>query len=145
MSTCHCGTNMTEVAQVAAVVAHDMDNVTNENEHSTSDAENKDDNVTQEEDDVAVNEDDDAEETSEKSPQKEDEEPCHTNDDESNETDKPRVNGVEHEENEKKVVAQDGEKKDDAQPDTNEEQNVTDVILKKEVREKSEMRNIFLY
>ncbi|AWP10921.1 putative nexilin [Scophthalmus maximus] len=123
---------MTEVAQVAAVVAHDMDNVTNENEHSTSDAENKDDNVTQEEDDVAVNEDDDAEETSEKSPQKEDEEPCHTNDDESNETDKPRVNGVEHEENEKKVVAQDGEKKDDAQPDTNEEQNVTDVILKKE-------------
>ncbi|XP_035503872.1 nexilin isoform X2 [Scophthalmus maximus] len=123
---------MTEVAQVAAVVAHDMDNVTNENEHSTSDAENKDDNVTQEEDDVAVNEDDDAEETSEKSPQKEDEEPCHTNDDESNETDKPRVNGVEHEENEKKVVAQDGEKKDDAQPDTNEEQNVSDVILKKE-------------
>ncbi|GLD50107.1 nexilin-like protein [Lates japonicus] len=122
---------MTEVAQVADVVAHNMDDVTSENEHSLSDAENK-------EDDTAVDKDDVAEEKSEKTSRKEEK-----NDEESNETDMPHVNGVEHKDNntanEKKErseavngVAEDGETKKHPHPDTNEEQNMSDVALKKD-------------
>lgn len=153
MTTYHRGTNMTEVAQVAVVVAHDVDDVTNENEHSVSDAENKEDDMTHEEDDAAVNEDDDTGEESEKTLHKEDKEPCHMNDEESNETDKPHMNGVEHKEDEtadKKSerseavngVARDREKEEDAQPETNEDQNMSDLALKKEVRQKFKIRNI---
>ncbi|XP_019936548.2 nexilin isoform X3 [Paralichthys olivaceus] len=126
---------MTEVAQVAAVVAHDMDNVTNENEHSISDAENKEDDVTheEEEEDVAINEDDDTEKKSEGTSQEEDKKPHHTND---TETDKPQVNGVEHKEKDSddktNGEAMDGEEREDAQSDTNEDQNMSDLALKRE-------------
>nr|XP_019936544.1 PREDICTED: nexilin isoform X1 [Paralichthys olivaceus]XP_019936546.1 PREDICTED: nexilin isoform X1 [Paralichthys olivaceus] len=126
---------MTEVAQVAAVVAHDMDNVTNENEHSISDAENKEDDVTheEEEEDVAINEDDDTEKKSEGTSQEEDKKPHHTND---TETDKPQVNGVEHKEKDSddktNCEAMDGEERGDAQSDTNEDQNMSDLALKRE-------------
>uniref|UniRef100_A0A4W6FF80 Nexilin (F actin binding protein) n=1 Tax=Lates calcarifer TaxID=8187 RepID=A0A4W6FF80_LATCA len=122
---------MTEVAQVADVVAHNMDDVTSENEHSLSDAENK-------EDDTAVDKDDVPEEKSEKTSCKEEK-----NDEESNETGVPHVNGVEHKDNntanEKKErskavngVTEDGETKKHPHPDTNEEQNISDVALKKD-------------
>ncbi|XP_070765341.1 nexilin [Enoplosus armatus] len=125
---------MTEVAQVAAVVARDMDDVTNEDALNVSDAENKEDDVTCEEDDAVVNED---KEKSEKT-HVADEKLCHTDDEASNET---HMNGVEEnhtaeEKNERSEgvngVAQDTEKKEDDQPDTNEDQNISDVTFKKE-------------
>ncbi|XP_022605022.1 nexilin isoform X2 [Seriola dumerili] len=136
---------MTEVAQVVAAVVHDMDDVTNENVHSMSETESKVDDMTHEENDVAVNEDDDTEEKSEKASHTEDKKPCHTNDEEkSDETDKPHMNGVEHKENDTAKekneksgavngVSQDRKKEEeDAQPDTNEDQNMSDLALKKE-------------
>ncbi|XP_031720069.1 nexilin isoform X2 [Anarrhichthys ocellatus] len=133
---------MTEVAQVAAVVAHDIDDVTNDSELNMSDAENKEDDTTHEEDDVAVDEDNAAEEKNEETSQIEDKEPCHINDEESNETDKTRMNGVNHkentadEENESSEavngVEQDTETKEDADPDTHKDQSISDVTLKKE-------------
>ncbi|XP_035032546.2 nexilin isoform X2 [Hippoglossus stenolepis] len=132
---------MTEVAQVAAVVAHDMDDVTNENEHSMSDAENKEDDVTheeeeEEEEDVAVDEGEDIEKKSEETSQEEDKKTCHTNDEDGTETDKPHVNGVEHKEKDTddktNGEATDDEEKEDAQSDTNEGQKMSELALKKE-------------
>uniref|UniRef100_A0A8C3AYC9 Nexilin n=1 Tax=Cyclopterus lumpus TaxID=8103 RepID=A0A8C3AYC9_CYCLU len=130
---------MTEVAQVAAVVAHDMDDVTNESELNMSDREE---DTTQEEDDVAVDDDNAAEEKSEKTSQIEDKEPCDMNDEESGETDKTLVNGVNHEENtaeEKNECSEavngeeeDTETKEDADDDINEDQTISEVTLKKE-------------
>ncbi|XP_070817256.1 nexilin isoform X2 [Chaetodon trifascialis] len=119
---------MTEVAQVAAVVAHDMDDVTNEDENNMSDAENKGDDVNEE-----------SEETS----RTEDEKLCHVNDDASKETEKTCMNGVRYKESKHKEdedegseavngVAQDAETKGDAKPDTNEDENISDLTLKKE-------------
>lgn len=141
LSTCHRGKNMTEVAQVAAVVAQDIDDFANEDEHNISDAENKEDDVTQEEEDV--NEDKEVEEKSEKTSRMEDKEPRHANDEGSNETDETHVNGVEHKEdtaNEKEErsdtvngVAQDGKTMEDEEPDANEDQTISDLALKKKV------------
>ncbi|XP_040897022.1 nexilin isoform X2 [Toxotes jaculatrix] len=134
---------MMEVAQVAAVVAHDADDVTNENEHSMSDAENKEDDMTHKGDKVAVNEEDDTKERKEKTSHKEDKRPCHMSDEENNENDTPHVNGVEHKgndtankENERSEavngVTQGKQNEEDAQPDTTEDQNASDLALKKE-------------
>ncbi|XP_068447289.1 nexilin isoform X2 [Clinocottus analis] len=133
---------MTEVAQVAAVVAHDMDDVTNESELNMSDVENKDEDTTQEEDDVAVDEDNADEEKSEKTSQREDKELCDMNDEESSETDKTRVNGVNLEENaadEKNKSSEavtgavvDTQTKEDAGDDRTEDQGVSELALKKE-------------
>ncbi|KAM6938783.1 nexilin isoform 1-T1 [Lycodopsis pacificus] len=124
---------MTEVAQVAAVVAHDIDDVTNDSDLNASDAENKEDDTTHEEDDVALDEDNAAEEKNEETSQI---------DEESNETDKTRMNGVNHkentadEENESSEavngVEQDTETKEDADPDTHTDQSISDVALKTE-------------
>lgn len=133
MSTCHCGANMTEVAQVAAVVAHDMDDVTNEDEHSMSDAENKENDKTHEEDDV--NEDSAEEEESEKTSPKEDE---------SEETDKTRMNGVGHKEND---TANEKDEKSEAvngvaqDTETKEDQSISDLAFKKEVSEEFKIIN----
>ncbi|XP_060934683.1 nexilin [Limanda limanda] len=135
---------MTEVAQVAAAVAHDMDDVTKENALSMSDAEYKEDEVTHEEDeededeeeDVAVDEGDDVEKKSEETSQEEDKKACHTNDEEGTETDKPHVNGLEHKEKDTddktNGEATDDEEKEDAQSDTNEDRNMSELALKKE-------------
>ncbi|XP_076582043.1 nexilin [Chaetodon auriga] len=125
---------MTEVAQVAALVAHDMDDVTNEDENNTSDAENKGDDV---------NEDSAVEEKSEETSRTEDENPCHVNDDASKETEKTCMNGVKYKESKHKGdedegseavngVAQDAETKRNAKPDTNEDENISELTLKKE-------------
>ncbi|TNN89366.1 Nexilin [Liparis tanakae] len=129
---------MTEVAQVAAVVAHDMDDVPNESELNMSD---KEEDTTQEEDDVAV--DNAAEEKClKKTSQTEDKEPCDMNDEEGGETDKTHVNGVNHEENtsdekNESPEAVDGEEEDtetkeDADDDINEDQSMSEVTLRKE-------------
>ncbi|CAB1444713.1 unnamed protein product [Pleuronectes platessa] len=133
---------MTEVAQVAVAVAHDMDDVTNENELSMGDAENKEDDVTHEEDgdeeeeDVALDEGDDTEKKSEETSQEEDKKACHTNDEDGTETDKPHVNGVEHKEKDTddktNGEATDDEEKEDAHSDTNEDRNMSELALKKE-------------
>ncbi|XP_062252227.1 nexilin isoform X2 [Platichthys flesus] len=134
---------MTEVAQVVAAVAHDMDDVTNENEHGMSDAENKEEDVTheeeeeeEEEEDVAVDEGDDTEKKSEERSHEEDKKACHTNDEDSTETDKPHVNGVEHKEKDTDDKtngdATDDEEKEDAHSDTNEDRNMSELALKKE-------------
>nr|XP_043900054.1 nexilin isoform X1 [Solea senegalensis] len=127
---------MTEVAQVTAVVAQDTEN---DNELSMSDAENKDDDTAQV--DVALNEDDDnTEEKSETTSDKDKEEKaCHEDNKENTETDKPHMNGVKHKEKGSAEMesdsvpgdAEDGEKNDE-QPDTNEDQNMSDLAIKKE-------------
>uniref|UniRef100_A0A8C4EBD9 Nexilin n=1 Tax=Dicentrarchus labrax TaxID=13489 RepID=A0A8C4EBD9_DICLA len=108
---------MTEVAQVAAVVAHDMDDVTNEDEHNVSDAENKEDDMTHEED--VVNEDDAAEEKSEETSHMEDKKICSGNDEE---TDKGHMNGVEHKEEDDRSDAVNGVEQDG---------DISDLALKK--------------
>nr|XP_046248186.1 nexilin isoform X2 [Scatophagus argus] len=125
---------MTEVAQVAAVEAHDMDDVTNEDEHSMSDAENKEDDITHKEEDL--DKDNAAEE---KNKMREDEKPCHKNDAKSNKTDETHINGVEDKESSKEQrseavngVPQDTETNKDAQSNPNEDQNISDLVLKKE-------------
>lgn len=140
LSTCHCGKNMTEVAQVAAVVAQDIDDFANEDEHNISDAEHKEDDMTHEEED---DEDKEVEEKSEETSRVEDKEPRHANDEGSNETDETHVNGVEHKDdtaNEKEEgsdtvngVAQDGKTMEDEEPDANEDQTISDLALKKKV------------
>ncbi|KAM9357556.1 nexilin isoform 2-T2 [Symphorus nematophorus] len=127
---------MTEVAQVGAIVAHDMEDVFNEEEQNMSDAENKEDDV--------IHQEDAAEDKSEKMSNMEDKKPSDMNDEASNETDKTHMNGVEHKENNSENetkderseavngVAQDGKTKTDEQPDTNEDQNTSDLALKKE-------------
>ncbi|XP_060889576.1 nexilin isoform X1 [Labrus mixtus] len=126
---------MTEVAQVAAV---DIDDVTSENELNMSDAENKEDDPTHEEEDDF----EEAEEDIEKMSEVEDEKPCHTKDEVSEETEKRHMNGVDHKESDSvneqnessegvNGVAPDNEM-EDAQADTNEDQNISDLALKKE-------------
>lgn len=139
---------MTEVAQIAAVVAHDMDDATNESELNISDAENKEDHTTHEEDDVVVDEqDDDAAEEKSETSHIENKAPYHKNEEESIETDnKTHMNGVDHKEkdtaDEKNKRSedvngeeQDTETKEDAEPDTNKDQIISDLALKKEVSE----------
>lgn len=119
MSTCHCGTNMTEVAQVAAVVAHNVDDVTNENERE-GDFEDK---------------------TKEKKSHREDKK-LKKNDKGS----KTQVNSVEHKEKNTAHKKKDGSdvvnglaqatEKEHAEPDTQENQNISDLALKKEVSQK---------
>ncbi|XP_044217653.1 nexilin isoform X2 [Thunnus albacares] len=135
---------MTEVAQVVAAVAHDVDEVENENEHNMSDTENKDVDVTHEKEDVADNEKVAAEEESEKTSHTEDKKPCQKTDEASNEADKTYMNGVEHkeddtandDENEKSAavngVGKDTEDKENAQPDTNDDPSISELELKKE-------------
>ncbi|XP_074524205.1 nexilin isoform X2 [Halichoeres trimaculatus] len=125
---------MTDVAQVATV---DFDDATNENEHDMSDTENREDDTAHDEDNE-VCEDDVAEEESVKMSQVEEKKPCQTKDKASEETNKTQMNGVELKENNKENerssvngVAQDTEKLD-AQLDTNEDQNISDLVLKKE-------------
>ncbi|XP_069555228.1 nexilin isoform X2 [Brachyistius frenatus] len=125
---------MTEVVQ--AVVAQDIEDFANETEQDMSDPENKEDDMSHEEDDVTVNM---AEEASEKTSHA-DEIACHRNDKTSDDTDKTQLNGVEHKENDtpnhendlSEAVYGVGQKTEDAQPDTNEEQNISDLALKKE-------------
>lgn len=116
---CHCGTNMTEVAQVAAGVAHDMDDITNEDEYNMSDAENRDDDVTDENDENEAPK-----------------ESCRTNDEAGG---KRRTNGVTHKD---PVSKKDRRSKavngiaEDAKTNADEEQNSSDLALKKEVSDK---------
>lgn len=116
-----CGTNMTEVAQVAAAVALDKDDVTDENEH----------NMTCQDNDMA-------EETKEKASHTDDNKPCQMND-ASSKTDNA-VNGVEHKESEAnkendRPEAVNGVEQDteNTQTDPNEDQNISDLMFKKEV------------
>uniref|UniRef100_A0A3Q3R3S2 Nexilin n=1 Tax=Monopterus albus TaxID=43700 RepID=A0A3Q3R3S2_MONAL len=122
---------MTEVAQVSAAVAHNIDGVTNKNKHSMGDTENK--------EDVAVNKGKTAEEKTEKKSYRGDKKPRQMNDEATNDT---RLKHVEHKKSitaSKKTdrsepvngVAQDTEKKV-VQPHANEDQNMSDVALKKE-------------
>uniref|UniRef100_A0A665WLV7 Nexilin n=1 Tax=Echeneis naucrates TaxID=173247 RepID=A0A665WLV7_ECHNA len=116
---------MTEVAQVAAAVTHDMEDVSNESERSLNNAEKDEAGEAHEEDDVAAHEDDDTEEKNKKA--------CHTDD--GGKSDKrPRMNGKNKKEKSDAVngVSDDTKKAKDAQSDTHEEQNMTDVALKRE-------------
>ncbi|XP_039462337.1 nexilin isoform X3 [Oreochromis aureus] len=106
---------MTEVAQVAAVEAHDVED---------------------KESDVTAN---DVEGRGEKA-STEDKKPRRRNETASNETDKTHVNGLEHKEkkgqNESSGdvngVSQKEEDEEEPQPETNEDQNISDVAFKKE-------------
>ncbi|KAK2835490.1 hypothetical protein Q5P01_015974 [Channa striata] len=105
---------MTEVAQVASPVDHNMEDITNKNEHGK----------TQKKEDMSV--DDNAEVKNERTRHTEDKKPCQMEDKE-NKTDKTCTNGMET----VNGVEQDTEK-DCEQPDTNEGENLSDLALKKE-------------
>lgn len=119
---------MTEVAQVAAVIDQDMDDL------AVSDGENKENEIMNVEKDPAEKEEGSEEET-EKTPQTVDE-------DGSNQTETTQTNGVKEESDEKKDdtpkavngVAKDEETKQDTQPETNEDSNMSEFALKKEAR-----------
>ncbi|KAM9761560.1 nexilin isoform 1-T1 [Menidia menidia] len=111
---------MTEVAQVMAIEAHDVEDVTDMNEHGMSserdkedevthkeddEVTHKEDDVTQEEDDAAHEEDDaqheeddapvgNAEENRAMTPQREDSKSPHVADDTGHETEKAHINGL---------------------------------------------------
>lgn len=112
---------MTEVAQVAAVVDHDMDDVTNEDEHCVSDGENKENDFPNVKE--GGEEDDGSKEKT-------------VHDDESIKTGTTQRNSVK-EEKDKASKAVNGvtkktETKQKTQPDTNEDSNMSDLALKKE-------------
>ncbi|KAF7668350.1 hypothetical protein LDENG_00020520 [Lucifuga dentata] len=137
---------MTEVAQVTAVVAHDINDFANENEENTSDMENQEDDMANEEDDVILNEDEVAKKECVEASHTEDKNTSNMNNEASNETDKTQVNGMKHKEKDtaiekkKETQAVNGitadTKKDDPPLDTNQDpnqdQNVSDVTMKKE-------------
>lgn len=126
---------MTEVAQVAAAVAHNVDDVANENEFD----------VTHRKDDKAINEDD-----TEKTSHTEDKKQCENND-KGSKTDETHMNGVEHKDrnadNKKNEGSEavNGEEEDtdneQAEPDTNEDQNLSDLAMKKQVSQKDQDKN----
>lgn len=121
MSVCHRSINMTEVAQVAAVVDHDMDDVTNEDEHCVSDGENKENDVPNAKEDA--DEDDGSKEKT-------------VHDDESIKTDTAQKNVVKDEKDKapKAVngVTKKTETEQKTQPNTNEDSDISDLALKKE-------------
>lgn len=118
---------MTEVAQVAAVIDHDMDDLV------VSDEENKENEIMKEKEDHAEKEG--SEEETEKTPHTVDE-------DGSNQTETTQTNGVNEESDEKKDqtpkavngVEKDAETKQETQPETNEDSNMSEFALKKEAR-----------
>ncbi|CAN9500394.1 unnamed protein product [Ophioblennius macclurei] len=133
---------MTEVSQARVVMANDMEDVFCENEEEMSIAEKKESHETHEDESVS-----DKEEKSEekKSSHLEDETADHTSDKTSEETGETRINGVEHkdvneadEEHrtcEKKAETVNGvqnKENEQPEPDVNEDQNISDLTLKKE-------------
>lgn len=121
MSACHRSINMTEVAQVAAVADHDMDDVTNEDEHCVSDGENKENDVPSAKEDA--DEDDGSKEKT-------------LHDDESIKTDTRQRNDAKEEKDKASKAVNGVTKKtkteQKTQPDTNEDSNISDLALKKE-------------
>lgn len=121
---------MTELAQVADVIDHDMDDLT------ASDGENKENEVMDEEEGYAEDEEPEVlEEKTEKTPDIVDE-------DGSNKTEMTQTNGMKEESDEKtdpppqaaNGVAKDTESKQNTQPETNEDSNMSEFALKKEAR-----------
>lgn len=107
---------MTEVAQVAAVVDDDMDDVTNEDEHCVSDGENKENDVPNAKEDA--DEDDGSKEKT------------------VHKTDTTQRNGVKEEKDKASKAVNGVTKKTETeqkmQPNTNEDSNMSDLALKKE-------------
>lgn len=120
---------MTEVAQVPSVLDHSMD------EPAVSDGENNEVETMNTKEDHA--EEEVSEEKTEMTPHAVDDE------DGSNQTESTQTNGVEEESDESKDqtpkpvngVAQDAEAKEDTQPETNEDSNVSEFALRKEARD----------
>lgn len=108
---------MSEVGQLPSVVAHETEDVTRE---AASDADDKGDDVTHEEDDEAVGRDDDVV-------------------DEEKREAAPHVNGVEHKDDDTETnetsASLNGVNKDSEKEETQpEDQNISELTLKKEVR-----------
>ncbi|XP_068599379.1 nexilin [Brachionichthys hirsutus] len=125
---------MTEVAHIGSAVAHNMD-VTHEDERQKSDEESRNDHVTLEEDDF--DEDDAAEVKNKKTSSMTGNRLCHVDDEMSNDNDKTHINGVNDDKKDERTgdhygKAQHTETTAEAQPSTNEDLNVSDVMLKKE-------------
>ncbi|XP_072245576.1 nexilin isoform X2 [Leuresthes tenuis] len=146
---------MTEVAQVTALQAHDMEDVTNVNEHNMSsekdkeddvtheedDVTHEEDDVTHEEDDVTHEEDDVTHEEDDTTLQREDTKSHHMTDKTSDETEKAHANGLEDKENgtgnekDDRPEAVNGvstKEEEDPELETNDTQNISDLALKKE-------------
>lgn len=124
---------MTEVAQLATVIDHDMDDLT------ASDGENKENELTNEEEEEE--EDQAEEEVSEGSEEKTEKTPHTIDGDGNSQTKTTQTNGVKEDSDEKKDmtpeavngVAKDTQTKQDTQTETNEDSNMSEFDLKKEV------------
>lgn len=129
---------------MAAVAVQDIDSVTDDNEQSMSNTENREDDATLEEEVEHDEEEDETEEMSDTTSQDKDKYGCHNTDAASNETKKPQINGVEHKEKDAAKTesseafnGQENEKHgEEDQEESNEinDQNISDLALKKEVR-----------
>lgn len=121
---------MTEVAQVAAVIDHDMDDL------AASDGENKENEA------MNVEEDNAEEEAPEALEEKTGKTPHTVDEDGSNHTETTQTNGMKEESDVKKDqtpkavngVAKDAETKQETQLETNEDSNMSEFELKKEAR-----------
>lgn len=121
---------MTEVAQVAAVVAHDMNDAADEND--LSDTEDKEVELTNE----SVNE------KSGETSLQQDQMSHQTNDETSDKTAETQVNGVGHKDTHTAIRkrersrAVNGTEKENENPDTREDESFSELALKKEVSQR---------
>ncbi|MED6242410.1 hypothetical protein ATANTOWER_004266, partial [Ataeniobius toweri] len=122
LSTCHRGTNMTEVAQVVAVEAHDVKDDAND-EHSMSAEEDSEEEMRQDENDETIS---DAEERSEKTPQ------SRVNDKTSEEAETTQLNGVENKRSEKNGTVNGVSDNKDQLQETDDTENMSALAFKKE-------------
>ncbi|XP_029939018.1 nexilin isoform X1 [Salarias fasciatus] len=133
---------MTEVSQAPVVIANDMEDVFCENEEEMGSAEKKENDETHKGELVSDKEDESEEN---ESSHKEDETPGHTSDKTSEETDKTHTNGVAHIDatttNEKHLKCEvsaeavngvQKEQQEQPEPHMNDDQNISDLTLKKE-------------
>lgn len=135
---------MTEVAQVAALLANDLDDIANEEERSTSDTENKDDDLTHDADEANEDNVEEKEEESDKKSHVDEEKESKAD----NEAEETSVNGVEHEDNKSEKdesskavngLEKEAQTKNDEECDAN--KDMSDVLVKKEVSEDLKLMN----
>ncbi|KAK7889477.1 hypothetical protein WMY93_025037 [Mugilogobius chulae] len=130
LSTCHCGRTMTEVTQVAVVDVHDMEDVFNEND--VSESEDQEEKVTNEENERTLEDNNEDDTTSQQT----------TEETSSSELAEPQVNGVEHKDSLTPIRKRERSRavkgvsksteKENKDPDTCTEEDVSDVALKRE-------------
>ena len=159
LSTCHCDTNMTEVAQVEAVDVLDVEDVFNENDESEN--EDQEEKLTKEENCQTDSKDDNIEQIDENNESENEDQEEKINKENSHEdcdndihidkieekatiieSSEPQVNGVEHNDSQAPIRKRERSRavngvsksteKENQDPDTNEDE-MSELTMKKEV------------